>query len=93
VLPSDVLAVSTAVVSPAPRWYVRPDAGQVLREARKRRGLTQKDLGLILGQPLERAQSYVSKLEAGQLGYEAVDNAAYALQLSRPEVMELRSPL
>lgn len=93
VLSSYVLAVSTSAAAPAPRWYVRPNAGQVLRCARKERGLTQRDLGLLLGQPLERAQSYVSKLEAGQLGFEAVFNAATALQLDVPDVMELRPPM
>lgn len=97
VLTSNVLNVAADVAVPArttPLWAVRLDAADTIRDARKRRGLTQRDLGLLLGLSLDSAQTTISRLERGDVArMEIVVNAAAALGLGLTDVLELRASL
>lgn len=73
-------------------WTVRPDAADTIRDARKANGLTQTDLGCMLGAPLASAQGVISRLERGDLRIEVVIQAAAILGLEIDDVLE-RQPV
>lgn len=78
----------TPVRSGSGRFRVRDGAGRALRIARAAMGLSQAELGVMMGHAIRPGQSIVSKLEAGHGSVEQYMNAAAALGLSLEAVIE-----
>jgi transcriptional regulator with XRE-family HTH domain len=70
------------------RHQVRPDAGREIRLSRVSQGLSQAELGVMMGYSISTGQVVVSNLESGRsANVEQAINAAGALGLSLDAVI------
>jgi transcriptional regulator with XRE-family HTH domain len=72
------------------RCSVRGDAPGLIRDARRRRGLTQRDLGILCGFSLETAQVQVSRMENGEGTMQSYLTAAACLEIPVTDMLEIR---
>lgn len=86
----DVSTNTAQTRKPVRRWAVRSDAGETIRERRRSLGLTQRDLGLLLGYGMDAGQTTVSRIEKGEGRLDVVLQASAALGLDTLDVLELR---
>jgi transcriptional regulator with XRE-family HTH domain len=62
----------------------------MIRDVRRRKGLTQRDLGILCGFSLEHAQVQVSRLEKGDGTMQSYLTAAAVLEIPLTDVLEIR---